>query len=140
MTEADLFDQCLAQAAGIVSSYRARAHGDPQNKGGAHAAQRNALAEQRAAREQSAEQFKIQMAMMAEQQAAAEANRIKIPTPLPAAPPQNTNDATIDAARDQKRTAQRRFSFNSARMASNSSNSSQTLGAQPVLGGYKAGA
>lgn len=87
-----------------------------------------AIAEQRAARAQSAGQFKIQMQMMAAQAKAAA--QVKVPVIRPADPPAQTSDATIEAARDQKRQAGRRFGFASARMAG-----SNSLGSQPVLGG-----
>ena len=130
MSEAELFEQCLATAGHIVASYRAQANGDPQNKGGGNGA---AIAEQKAAREQSAEQFKIQMAMMLKQQK--EAANIQTPTILPAAPPARTDEQTVEAARDQSRNARRRFSFNSARMAGAQS---KPLGQSTTLGGFTA--
>lgn len=132
MTDAELFDQCLVSARGIVASYREKAPAgcDPENKGGGNGA---AIEEQRKAREQSAQQFAIQMKMM--QQQAKMASQVKTPTILPAAPPQRTDEQTIEAARDQKRNAGRRFSFASTRMAGASEG--RTLGASTTLGGYK---
>ncbi len=123
------FSACLEAARLIVSRYRAEAPADcdPQCKGGDNGA---AIKEQRLAREQSAKQFKVQMMMMARQAEAAAS--VKTPQILPAAPPQQTNDATIEAARDQKRNSARRFSFNSARMAGSNANK---LGGSTVLGG-----
>lgn len=132
MTDAELFDQCLKTAGGIVASYRAQAPAgcDPENKGGGNGA---AIEEQRKAREQSAQQFALQMKMM--QQQAKMASQVETPTILPAAPPQRTDEQTIEAARDQSRNAKRRFSFNSARMAG--ATQPQALGASTTLGGYK---
>lgn len=101
------------------------------HKGGDNGA---AIKEQQLAREQSAKQFKVQMMMMARQAEAAAS--VKTPQILPAAPPQQTNDATIEAARDQKRNSARRFSFNSARLAG--SNADKLGGTMVLGGGYKA--
>jgi hypothetical protein len=103
-------------------------------KGGGNDA---AIAEQKASREQSAKQFAIQMAMMKKQQEAAASIQTPTIAPiLPASPPQRTDESTIEASRDAKRSAARRFSFSSARMAGSNR---QPMGGNVVLGGgYKA--
>lgn len=135
MTDAELFEQCLKAADGIVASYRAQAPAgcDPQNKGGGNNSE--AIAEQRKAREQSAKQFALQMKMMKQQ--AEMASSVEAPVILPAAPPQRTNEQTVEAGRDQARTAKNRFSFAAARMAGSSK---ATLGQSTTLGGFKAAA
>lgn len=91
-----------------------------------------AIAEQKAGRLQSAEQFRIQMGLLAKQ--AALAAEVKTPTILPAAPPTQTNDGTIEAARDQQRNAARRFSISSTRIAGSNA---PRLGQSTVLGGFR---
>lgn len=103
------------------------------HKGGDNGA---AIREQKLARQQSAKQFAIQMELMAKQ--AAMAASVKTPVILPAAPPQQTSDATLEAARDQRRQAGRRFSFSSARMAG--SQGSKLGGSMVLGGGYSASA
>ena len=85
-----------------------------------------AIAEQQAARKQSAEQFAIQMRLQMQQAKLAAA--VKPPVIYPVAAPQTVDQNTLDQRREAARQAQRRFSFQTTMNPG-------TLGGSPVTGG-----
>jgi len=91
-----------------------------------------AIAEQKAARKQSADQFAVSTALQLKQMQAA-AN-VKPVTINPTAAPQTTDQNTLDQRREVARQSNRRFSYQSTMGAAGT----QTLGGATAFGGAKA--